>query len=230
MYQCPAHDDANPSLHVSRGDRCALVHCFADCPRQAILAALGTLSAALTLPRVAELGTLGGAEACPALQSGKRRVVETPPEAARGSRYPRRSSSRTATRGASRIRIRSRSSLQTELLGCGARARTREKLERSKPEPDELGPSPFRLQLRAATPHPRRSEQIHLLAASGSTKSSSGWICPRGARTFSDARLRSGSRVRRGPVTAAASDEASGSATKSPERQGCAEPAFAAVG
>ena len=41
--RCPAHDDKNPSLSVKLGGRgdSVLVHCFAGCPTDAILAALG---------------------------------------------------------------------------------------------------------------------------------------------------------------------------------------------
>jgi hypothetical protein len=39
---CPAHNDTNPSLELDVGDNGrALVHCFAGCPPEAILAALG---------------------------------------------------------------------------------------------------------------------------------------------------------------------------------------------
>lgn len=39
--QCPAHDDRNPSLTVSRGDRQQIVlHCFAGCTADSVLAAL----------------------------------------------------------------------------------------------------------------------------------------------------------------------------------------------
>lgn len=41
MAQCPAHEDGRPSLSVRRGDRCALVYCFAGCDTPAILDALG---------------------------------------------------------------------------------------------------------------------------------------------------------------------------------------------
>jgi putative DNA primase/helicase len=38
---CPAHDDSNPSLKVSQGDRGALVKCFAGCTPEAVTGALG---------------------------------------------------------------------------------------------------------------------------------------------------------------------------------------------
>lgn len=42
MALCPAHEDRNPSLHVSTGgDGCALVHCFAGCATEDVLAELG---------------------------------------------------------------------------------------------------------------------------------------------------------------------------------------------
>ncbi|MCB1972699.1 MAG: hypothetical protein KDG54_20080, partial [Geminicoccaceae bacterium] len=44
MAQCPAHEDGRPSLSVRRGDRCALVYCFAGCDTPAILDALGLSS------------------------------------------------------------------------------------------------------------------------------------------------------------------------------------------
>jgi hypothetical protein len=40
--QCPVHDDQNGSLHVSTGDDGrVLLHCFADCPPEAIVHELG---------------------------------------------------------------------------------------------------------------------------------------------------------------------------------------------
>ncbi|MCX6359839.1 MAG: hypothetical protein NT029_08540 [Armatimonadetes bacterium] len=42
MARCPAHDDRNPSLSVRVApDGRVLVHCFAGCPLDAVLAALG---------------------------------------------------------------------------------------------------------------------------------------------------------------------------------------------
>ena len=42
MACCPAHDDRNPSLSVRRApDGRVLVHCFAGCTLDAVLAALG---------------------------------------------------------------------------------------------------------------------------------------------------------------------------------------------
>ena len=41
MAQCPAHEDRNPSLHVTDGDGKALVYCHAGCPTRSILDALG---------------------------------------------------------------------------------------------------------------------------------------------------------------------------------------------
>jgi hypothetical protein len=38
---CPAHDDSDPSLSVSTGDRGVLLHCFAGCTTQSILDAIG---------------------------------------------------------------------------------------------------------------------------------------------------------------------------------------------
>ena len=40
--RCPAHADRSPSLSIREGkNRVVLVHCFAGCPLEAILAALG---------------------------------------------------------------------------------------------------------------------------------------------------------------------------------------------
>jgi hypothetical protein len=39
--RCPAHDDRRPSLVVTRGDRVALVKCFAGCRTEAVVGALG---------------------------------------------------------------------------------------------------------------------------------------------------------------------------------------------
>jgi hypothetical protein len=42
MTRCPAHADSEPSLRVSRGDRHPVVlHCFAGCPIEHVLTALG---------------------------------------------------------------------------------------------------------------------------------------------------------------------------------------------
>jgi putative DNA primase/helicase len=37
---CPAHDDSTPSLSITQADDKVLVHCFAGCSQQAVLAAL----------------------------------------------------------------------------------------------------------------------------------------------------------------------------------------------
>jgi len=37
---CPAHDDKHPSLSISDGNNTILVHCFAGCPQQDVIAAL----------------------------------------------------------------------------------------------------------------------------------------------------------------------------------------------
>jgi hypothetical protein len=39
--RCPAHDDGNPSLSIREKDGRILLHCFAGCPVEAIVAALG---------------------------------------------------------------------------------------------------------------------------------------------------------------------------------------------
>jgi hypothetical protein len=41
LWQCPAHDDRNPSLSVDYRDGRVLLHCFADCDVTQILAKLG---------------------------------------------------------------------------------------------------------------------------------------------------------------------------------------------
>jgi hypothetical protein len=38
---CPAHDDRKPSLSIRQADDRVLVHCFAGCPQQAVIAELG---------------------------------------------------------------------------------------------------------------------------------------------------------------------------------------------
>src|SRR3546814_6629157 len=40
MACCPAHDDRTPSLGVSLGRQAILLHCFAGCDQQSVLAAL----------------------------------------------------------------------------------------------------------------------------------------------------------------------------------------------
>lgn len=50
--KCPAHDDRSPSLSVAdRGDGGILVHCFAGCSVDSIVAALGLALADLMPPR-----------------------------------------------------------------------------------------------------------------------------------------------------------------------------------
>lgn len=44
MAQCPAHDDRNPSLSVTGTDSQAMLHCFAGCHPDDVLAALGMAS------------------------------------------------------------------------------------------------------------------------------------------------------------------------------------------
>lgn len=41
MCRCPAHEDRTPSLSVSLGRRAILFHCFAGCPNEEVIAALG---------------------------------------------------------------------------------------------------------------------------------------------------------------------------------------------
>ena len=40
MARCPAHDDRTPSLSIRQGDDRVLIHCFAGCSQQAVIAAL----------------------------------------------------------------------------------------------------------------------------------------------------------------------------------------------
>ena len=40
MATCPAHKDGSPSLSICDGDRCVLVHCFAGCDIDNVLAAI----------------------------------------------------------------------------------------------------------------------------------------------------------------------------------------------
>ena len=40
MARCPAHDDRTPSLGVSLGRGAILLHCFAGCDQESVLAAL----------------------------------------------------------------------------------------------------------------------------------------------------------------------------------------------
>lgn len=44
---CPAHADSSPSLSVAEGDRGILVHCFAGCTTEDVVAALGLTMADL---------------------------------------------------------------------------------------------------------------------------------------------------------------------------------------
>lgn len=42
LARCPAHDDPHPSLSISEGDdRRILLHCWAGCATQDVLAAIG---------------------------------------------------------------------------------------------------------------------------------------------------------------------------------------------
>lgn len=45
--QCPAHDDKGPSLTVTQGDKRVLLHCFAGCSEDDVLAAIGWTKEAL---------------------------------------------------------------------------------------------------------------------------------------------------------------------------------------
>jgi hypothetical protein len=40
MCRCPAHEDRTPSLSVTLGRRAILLHCFAGCPNEAVIAGL----------------------------------------------------------------------------------------------------------------------------------------------------------------------------------------------
>ena len=39
--RCPAHADKSPSLTIKEGHTCILLHCFAGCTFEAVVAALG---------------------------------------------------------------------------------------------------------------------------------------------------------------------------------------------
>jgi len=39
--RCPAHADSDPSLSVSEGSTCIIVHCFAGCSFEEIVGAIG---------------------------------------------------------------------------------------------------------------------------------------------------------------------------------------------
>ena len=41
LARCPAHPDRSPSLSITEGDGRVLVHCFAGCPVEEIVGALG---------------------------------------------------------------------------------------------------------------------------------------------------------------------------------------------
>ena len=41
MARCPAHADSDPSLSVSEGDTCIILHCFAGCSFEDICRAIG---------------------------------------------------------------------------------------------------------------------------------------------------------------------------------------------
>jgi hypothetical protein len=58
--QCPAHDDKNPSLSIDRSaDGKPLIHCFAECRTESVLAALGlTWSDVLGDHRGGDVGAL----------------------------------------------------------------------------------------------------------------------------------------------------------------------------
>jgi AAA domain len=51
MAQCPAHPDGNPSLSIRESEGRVLVHCYAGCPVEAVVAALGLQMAHLFVER-----------------------------------------------------------------------------------------------------------------------------------------------------------------------------------
>src|SRR6266581_60370 len=52
MARCPAHDDGEASLSVKRGtEQPVILHCFAECERDAILDAIGLTLADISKPR-----------------------------------------------------------------------------------------------------------------------------------------------------------------------------------
>src|SRR5215218_9023572 len=75
MARCPGHDDREPSLSVSEGDDGrALVHCFAGCSFEEIIAAAG-LTAKDAFPEEPPSGPRRGGEFTP---SENGRYVDTP--------------------------------------------------------------------------------------------------------------------------------------------------------
>jgi hypothetical protein len=62
LAQCPAHDDYNPSLHITNADFGALVYCFAGCETTDVLAALGMHWRDLYKPETGAAPSSGWAE------------------------------------------------------------------------------------------------------------------------------------------------------------------------
>lgn len=60
MCRCPAHDDRTPSLSVRPGERQLLFHCFAGCPIDRILMALGALQLPGRATAPGDAGTVRG--------------------------------------------------------------------------------------------------------------------------------------------------------------------------
>jgi hypothetical protein len=62
LAQCPAHDDYNPSLHITDADFGALVYCFAGCQIADVLGALGMNWSDLYKPETGAAPSSGWAE------------------------------------------------------------------------------------------------------------------------------------------------------------------------
>jgi putative DNA primase/helicase len=59
MARCPNHPDANPSLKITQEPALTLLHCFADCPTEAVVTKLGrTMADLYTTVTVAALAAL----------------------------------------------------------------------------------------------------------------------------------------------------------------------------
>ena len=57
VARCPSHADKSPSLTIKEGHTCILLHCFAGCTFEAVVAALGLEPEQLLYERL-ESGTI----------------------------------------------------------------------------------------------------------------------------------------------------------------------------